>query len=105
MPYLPRLHAERVPELVSKEVRDGKVKVVYKAFQTATPSQQTFQTQQAAALAAGEQNRFWNYVELFYHQQGQEGSGYVNDNYLTVWRTRSRGSRSASGAAPATTRR
>lgn len=71
------------PELVSKEVRDGKVKVVYKAFQTATPSQQTFQTQQAAALAAGEQNRFWNYVELFYHQQGQEGSGYVNDNYLT----------------------
>ncbi len=30
------------PELVSKDVRDGKVKVVYKAFQTATPSPQTF---------------------------------------------------------------
>jgi protein-disulfide isomerase len=71
------------PELVSKDVRDGKVKVVYKAFQTATPSQQTFLTQQVAALAAGEQNRFWDYVDLFYRQQGREDSGYVNENFLT----------------------
>jgi protein-disulfide isomerase len=71
------------PQLVAKDVRDGKVQVVYKGFQTATPSPQTFQTQQAAALAAGEQNRFWNYVELFYHEQGAEGTGYVNENYLS----------------------
>jgi protein-disulfide isomerase len=71
------------PELVSRDVRAGKVKVVYKAFQTATPNPQTFQTQQVAALAAGEQNRFWHYVELFYHQQGQEGTGYVTENFLT----------------------
>lgn len=71
------------PQLVSNDVRDGKVKVVYKAFQTATPSQQTFLTQQVAALAAGEQDRFWNYVELFYHQQGDEGTGYANESYLT----------------------
>jgi protein-disulfide isomerase len=70
-------------ELVSKDVRDGKVQVVYKALQTATRDQQTFQLQQVAALAAGEQQRFWNYAELFYHEQGQEGSGYVNENYLT----------------------
>jgi protein-disulfide isomerase len=69
-------------DLVSKDVRGGKVKVVYKAFQTATPNPQTFLTQQAAALAAGEQNRFWNFVDLFYHQQGQEGTGYVTENYL-----------------------
>jgi protein-disulfide isomerase len=71
------------PQLVAKDVRDGKVKVVYKALQTATPSPQTFQTQQAAALAAGEQNRFWDYIDLFYHQQGQEGTSYVNDNFLS----------------------
>jgi protein-disulfide isomerase len=71
------------PELVSKDVRDGKVKVVYKAFQTATPNQQTFLTQQVAGLAAGEQNRFWNYVDLFYRQQGREDTGYVNENFLT----------------------
>jgi protein-disulfide isomerase len=70
-------------QLVSNDVRAGKVQVVYRAFETATPDPQTFQTQQVAALAAGKQNRFWDYVELFYHEQGQEGSGYVTDSYLT----------------------
>jgi protein-disulfide isomerase len=70
------------PQLVAKDVRDGKVQVVYKAFKTATPDPTTFQTQQAAALAAGEQNRFWNYIELFYHEQGAEGTNYVNEDYL-----------------------
>jgi protein-disulfide isomerase len=69
-------------QLVSKEVRQGKVQVVYKALQTATRDQQTFNLQQVAALAAGEQQRFWNYAELFYHEQGQEDSGYVNEQYL-----------------------
>lgn len=71
------------PQLVAGEVRQGKVKVVYRAFQTATPDPQTFQTQQVAALAAGQQNRFWDYLELFYHEQGAEGTGYVNESYLT----------------------
>ncbi len=71
------------PELVAKDVRAGKVKVDYRSFQTATRDPQVFQTQQVAALAAGEQSRFWNYAELFYRQQGAEGSGYVNENYLT----------------------
>jgi protein-disulfide isomerase len=69
-------------ELVAKDVRAGKVQVVYKALQTATRDQQTFQLQQVAALAAGQQQRFWNYAELFYHEQGQEDSGYVNESYL-----------------------
>ena len=69
-------------QLVSKDVRSGKVQVVYKALQTATRDQQTFQLQQVAALAAGQQQRFGNYAELFYHEQGQEDSGYVNESYL-----------------------
>ena len=32
--------------------------------------------------AAGKQNRFWDYIELFYRQQGAEGMGYVTDSYL-----------------------
>jgi protein-disulfide isomerase len=70
------------PSLVANEVRGGKVKVVYRAFQTATPDATTFGTQQVAALAAGKQNHFWNFAELFYHQQGAEGTGYVTDAYL-----------------------
>ncbi len=70
------------PQLVANDVRAGKVKVVYRAFQTATQSPQTFQTQQVAALAAGKQNHFWDYTELFYREQGAEGSGYVTQSYL-----------------------
>jgi protein-disulfide isomerase len=70
------------PQLVANEVRAGKVQVVYRAFETATRDPQTFQTQEVAALAAGEQQRFWNYLELFYHEQGQEGTGYVTESYL-----------------------
>ncbi len=71
------------PQLVANEVRQGKVKVVYRAFETATQDPSTFKTQQVAALAAGQQNRFWDFAELFYHQQGAEDSGYVTEAYLT----------------------
>ncbi len=70
------------PELVSKDVRAGKVKVVYKAFQTATRDPNTFKNQQVAALAAGQQQRFWNFAELFYREQGQEDTPYVTEAYL-----------------------
>lgn len=70
------------PQLIANQVRGSKVKVVYKSFQTATADPNVFKLQQAAALAAGQQQRFWNFTELFYRQQGAEGSGYVNDSYL-----------------------
>jgi protein-disulfide isomerase len=71
------------PQLVSKDVRAGKVQVVYKAFQTATRDPSVFKNQQVAALAAGEQAKFWNFTELFYHEQGQEDTGYVTEDYLS----------------------
>lgn len=71
------------PELIAKDVRTGKVRIVYRAFETATRDPQTFQTQQVAALAAGKQSHFWDYGEGFYRQQGTEDTGYVTDSYLT----------------------
>jgi protein-disulfide isomerase len=71
------------PQLVSKDVRSGKVQVVYRAFQTATRDPAVFKTQQVAALAAGQQQRFWNFTELFYHEQGAENSNYVDEAYLS----------------------
>ena len=70
------------PQLVENEVKQGKVQVVYRAFETATQDPSVFKTEHVAALAAGQQQRFWNFVELFYHQQGPEGSGYVTESYL-----------------------
>jgi protein-disulfide isomerase len=71
-----------LPQFIANEVRKGQVKIVYKAFQTATRDPTVFKTQQVAALAAGAQKRFWDYAELFYRQQGAEGSGYVTESYL-----------------------
>jgi protein-disulfide isomerase len=68
--------------LIANEVRQGKVKIVYKAFQTATRDPNVFKDQQVAALAAGMQKKFWNFAELFYHEQGQEDTGYVTESYL-----------------------
>ena len=36
-----------------------------------------------AALAAGEQDRYWEYSTLFFLNQGRENSGYVTDEFLT----------------------
>ena len=70
-------------DLVARDVRSGAVKVNYRSLQTATQDPGTFAKQQAAAYAAGAQNKGWNYLELFYREQGQEGSGYVDDSYLS----------------------
>jgi protein-disulfide isomerase len=72
-------------QLVSHEVRSGKVKVVYDAFCTATcngPDPNEFPLQQAAALAAGTQDRFWQFTELFYRQQESETDAYVTTSFL-----------------------
>jgi protein-disulfide isomerase len=70
--------------LIANEVRQGKVKIVYKALETASgqANGSMFVPSQAAALAAGNQKKAWNYIELFYHEQGDETSSYVTDNYL-----------------------
>jgi protein-disulfide isomerase len=72
-------------ELIAKDVRAGKVQLVYRSTPTATangPDPNIFPTQQAAAYAAGEQQRAWNYILLFYHEQGGEDTSYVNSAYL-----------------------
>jgi protein-disulfide isomerase len=74
-------------QLIANEVKTGKVKLVYKSFPTASRDlsnwQQTFPLQQDAAYAAGAQNKAWNFVLLFYHEQGKEDTPYVNAKYLT----------------------
>jgi protein-disulfide isomerase len=71
-----------LPSVIQQWVRTGKVKIQYRSMQTATREPETFKNQQVAALAAGKQNKMWHFLELFYHQQGEEGSGYVTESYL-----------------------
>ncbi|HEY2571055.1 MAG TPA: thioredoxin domain-containing protein [Solirubrobacteraceae bacterium] len=71
-----------LPTLIQKYVRTGKLKIEYRNLETATREPETFRTQQTAALAAGKQNKGWYYIELFYHQQGEENTEYVTEKYL-----------------------
>ncbi len=68
--------------LIQTWVRQGKLRIEYHNLETATREPETFKTQQAAALAAGQQAKMWNFIETFYHEQGQEDSGYVTEQYI-----------------------
>jgi protein-disulfide isomerase len=72
---------EVIPQIVSGPVRDGEAKIEFRNFTII--SQQSVPAG-AAAIAAGEQGRAWNYIELFYRNQGEEGSGYVTDEFMTA---------------------
>jgi protein-disulfide isomerase len=73
--------AEQIaPELISSEVKGGSVKYEFQPYLIIGPESKPAME---AALAAGEQGRFWNYLQLFYRNQGGENSGYVTDSFLT----------------------
>jgi protein-disulfide isomerase len=71
-----------LPTVISKWVRTGKLKIEYRSLETATREPEVFKTQQVAAYAAGKQNLAWNFIETFYHEQGEEDSGYVTEKYI-----------------------
>jgi protein-disulfide isomerase len=73
---------EVLPTLIPKYVRTGKLKIEYRSLETATREPEVFKDQQVAAYAAGKQNKAWEFIETFYHEQGEEDSGYVNEKYI-----------------------
>ncbi len=72
---------ELVPEVVESKVRAGEARLEFRNFTILGPDSETAA---AAAIAAGAQGRGWAFVDLFYRNQGLEGSGYVTDEFLTA---------------------
>jgi protein-disulfide isomerase len=64
-------------QLISTEIRTGKAKLIFRAFDTASSyaNEGNYVTSQVAAKAAGLQGKGWNYVMLNYEEQPQEISG------------------------------
>jgi protein-disulfide isomerase len=79
-PFCGQFSRETFPELVNRDVRDGKVKVVSEVLVFLGPDSVEAAR---AALAAGEQNRYWPYYSLLFENQGEENSGYVTSDFLT----------------------
>ena len=82
VPGLPLRRLYTLPTIIKEFVRPGKLKIEYHSFQSATIEPAVFQKQQVAALAAGQQDKMWYFVELFYHEQGREYTNYVTESYL-----------------------
>ena len=70
---------EILPSIIENQVKNGEAKI---EFRNLTIIGDESIPAGAAALAAGEQGRGWNYLELFYRNQGEENSGYVTDEFL-----------------------
>ena len=81
-PYCRQFTLGALPAIIRKWVRPGKLKIEYRSMETATREPIVFMSQQVAALAAGRQNKMWYFLELFYHEQGEEDSGYVTEPFL-----------------------
>ena len=78
-PYCAQWERNALPVLIRKYVRPGKVRIVFIGMTSLGPeSTKAF----SAALAAGQQNRFWNVTELFYLNQRTENSGWVTDAFV-----------------------
>lgn len=78
-PFCKAFAEEVLPPIIENQVKNGQVKI---AFHNFTIIGEQSLPAGAAALAAGAQGRGWNYVELFYKNQGAENSGYADDAFL-----------------------
>jgi protein-disulfide isomerase len=74
-------YAEGVlPEIVASEVRNGEARL---AFSDYAPEGGQSAAMGAAAIAAGEQRRAWNFIELLYLDKESEGPNAASDSFLT----------------------
>jgi protein-disulfide isomerase len=71
---------KQFPAIVAKYVKSGKVKMVFRNYAFIGPDSLTAAR---AAEAAGKQNKLWNFVDVFYNNQGDENTDYVTDAFLT----------------------
>jgi protein-disulfide isomerase len=70
------------PTLVSKYVRTGKVRMVLQLQHFVGDQNSDSEHAARMALAAGVQNKMWNFADLFYYNQQNEVDTYVNDVFL-----------------------
>lgn len=78
-PFCAQFARDALPELVRRYVRTGKARLELRLLTFIGPeSMRAAQLASAAAL----QDRGWQFADLFFANQGQEGSGYVTEELL-----------------------
>jgi protein-disulfide isomerase len=79
-PFCAEFATGTLPTVVEEYVRPGKLALDFQALTFIGP-----ESEAAARMAeaAGLQDRLWEFVDVFYNNQGTENSGYVTDDFLT----------------------
>jgi protein-disulfide isomerase len=70
---------QSLPQLVQDYVRTGKVRMEFRNLSFLGPDSITAGR---AAAAAAQQNKLWNFADVFYYNQGEENSGYVTQDFI-----------------------
>ena len=78
-PGCQQFETQAMPTLISNYVRKGKAKVEARVIAFIGPDSQSGRE---VGLAASEQNRLFNFMQLLYDNQGAENSGWLSDDFL-----------------------
>lgn len=78
-PYCAAVAIVTLPRIIDDYVRKGQVRLVFRTLAFLGPD--SVKAAQMASAAA-EQNKMFQFVEIFLHNQGEENSGFVTDDFL-----------------------
>jgi len=78
-PICRAFETEVMPTIVPRFVRNGKVQVIARPIAFIGPDSVRGRL---AALAAARQNRFFDFSQLLYDNQGTENTGWLDDNFV-----------------------
>ncbi len=78
-PFCKQYDEDVLPTVIDEYVREGELKLEFQPLTFIGPD-----SEEAArmALALGEQDHLWEFVDLFYRNQQGENSDYVDDDFL-----------------------
>lgn len=78
-PFCKQASDNSIPALVDKYVRPGKLRIEFRNFPILGPDSE----KAARALqSAADQGKAWQFLDLWYLNQGEENTGYVNDQFI-----------------------
>ncbi|MGZ8716169.1 MAG: DsbA family protein, partial [Gaiellaceae bacterium] len=78
-PFCQQFDTEVLPSIITKYVKTGKVKIELRVLDFIGPDSSRGRK---AMLAAGNQNRAFNYAEILYFNQGTENTGWLSDDMV-----------------------
>jgi protein-disulfide isomerase len=78
-PFCRDFALNELPQVIQRDVRSGKAKLELRMLTFIGPDSVTAGK---AFISAGSQGKLFNALDIMYHNQGKENSGYVTDAYL-----------------------